>query len=628
MEELRIPKVNSHVARLHRFLPFSSAHDQIYEEYQTGEDNLDLQTIAIEYAAAAIRSGAQCIILTGDAGHGKTHMCRRLIEQALLGHTSADSRELLLSSCDGETPISPANGNPGAKLRIHKDLSEMKPPGRAAAFLEENAGREGEALVVCANEGRLRAIINSDAAGETCGEISQLFRTSFRTGVTANPSGSLHIINLNYQSVAANSGGRGSLLRRVLTSWVGNGQRWSSRSCGACVHEPVCPIKRNRALLAEDPVLSPLRVHQLEELFEVIERLGHVVTIREMLMLVAYVITGGMTCEEVDRRARAAGAAIGWQHAWAFYNLLFRSPPGLASDHVDKGIPVLAAFRRLDPGDIALRTVDEKILNLGRVFEAGQLDLQFVVRTSLGEVCVDAALGLDDFSGNPQTKAEAAREAETAKLAVSALRRRAFFDDLNASDSVMKRLGFRHGDTFLKLISEELSAPEKVKIKSTVIAGLHAIQGLRIGSTETTLYLVDPAFGRASSDAAIIARQIPSTVLGLKPASTAWIGGADNWMFLPHSVDWIDRNVVFRVDERLNQVRDLSLDLLSFECVGRAASGYVSEEFYANEIRRVRTFLGQLAESGRGENAQIAIFMQGKLQNVSLDEDVIQVGGQ
>jgi hypothetical protein len=82
------------------------------------------------------------------------------------------------------------------------------------------------------------------------------------------------------------------------------------------------------------------------------------------------------------------------------------------------------------------------------------------------------------------------------------------------------------------------------------------------------------------------------------------------------------------VDERLNDLRDLPLDLLSFECVARAASGYVSEDFYANEIRRIRMFLGQLAERAREESAQITIFMRGQLQNVSLDEDVIQVGGE
>jgi hypothetical protein len=97
---------------------------------------------------------------------------------------------------------------------------------------------------------------------------------------------------------------------------------------------------------------------------------------------------------------------------------------------------------------------------------------------------------------------------------------------------------------------------------------------------------------------------------------------------MPRSVDWIDRSVILRVDERLGVLKDLPLDLLSFECVARAASGYVSEEFYANEIRRVRTFLGQLAEGATEDSAQITVFMRGQLQNVSLDQGVIQVGGE
>ena len=75
----------------------------------------------------------------------------------------------------------------------------------------------------------------------------------------------------------------------------------------------------------------------------------------------------------------------------------------------------------------------------------------------------------------------------------------------------MLKLGFRYGDRFLALLDGKLSTPELVKVKSTVIAGLHAMQGLKIGRNETMLYLVDPAFGKASADAAIIARQIPSS---------------------------------------------------------------------------------------------------------------------
>lgn len=256
--------INSHVARLHRFLPFSAAHDQIYEEYQTGEDNLDLSTVAISYAADAIRAGARCVILTGDAGHGKTHMCRRLIEAGLLGHTPDRARQYLLESCDGSAAIPPASGVSCVALRIHKDLSEIQPPARAAQLIEEAGARTDEALVVCANEGRLRAIISSEGAGPICQSIAELFKDSFERGVTASSEGRVHIVNLNYQSVAAQSGARhGSLLKRVLASWVGDGRRWGERSCGTCVHEPVCPIRRNRALLAERGAASELRLKLL-----------------------------------------------------------------------------------------------------------------------------------------------------------------------------------------------------------------------------------------------------------------------------------------------------------------------------------------------------------------------------
>ena len=398
MGDLKQANSNSHVARLHRFLPFSSAHDQIYEEYQTGEDNLDLRTVAISYAAEAIKAGARCVVFTGDAGHGKTHMCRRLIESALLGYDSEAARRHLLTSCDGSRAIPPFDGA-GPKLRIHKDLSEIQPPRRAAEFLEQNGRSDGETLIVCANEGRLRAIISSEGAGPICESIGALFHESFQTGITADATGTIHIVNLNFQSVASReSSGNGSLLTRVLASWVADGRRWGDRSCGSCVHEPLCPIRRNRALLTEDGDTSTVRWRRLEELFEVLERLGHVITIREMLMLVAYLISGGLTCHDVDKRLAGGASKKGWQHAWMFYNLLFRSPPSLSADRAEKGIPILSACRRLDPGMIAVRCVDEKILNEGNVFKVGELDLQFNLGTSAKRVTVDASQGIDDFN--------------------------------------------------------------------------------------------------------------------------------------------------------------------------------------------------------------------------------------
>lgn len=613
----RGPKINAHVQRLNRYLPFSAAHDQIYEEYQTGDDVLDLETEALGYAIEALARGAGCVILTGDAGHGKTHLCRRLLE-SFSGHSADEARRLLRNSCDGKSVIPFADPTRPGGLRIHKDFSEIEPPD-AAAFLESHMATGLEPLVVCANEGRLRAIVNSSAARTSCARIADLFGRSFITGSTSD-DGTVHIVNLNYQSVASSTtSNTPSLVRRTLQSWVGDGRRWSA--CGSCSLAEGCPIRRNRTLLVEEGATSERRIANIERLFSTVERLGHVVTIREMLMLVAYFITAGLRCEHVH----AKGEARGWQHENAFYNLLFRRPDRIPEDRLYKGIPTLGVFRRLDPGAIADRTVDETILNRGEAFEEGQIDLLFSLLIGGRARIVDAAAGIDDVGGSPQSRLEQQRESDVIAVAVAALRRRAFFDDAGAAVSIMSRLGFRHGEEFLSMLEGSLNAQERVRIKNTVVAGLHGAQGLRMSGTATTLSLVDPAFGRASSDAAIIARSIPTSFIRLIPARDGWAEAGSQWR-LTDSVDWIDRAVVIRIEEDGATPEDLALDMLSFECITRMASGYISEDFYSHEVRRLRTFLGRLAERGRAAG-QISLFMNGAIQSVSLDEGVIQVGG-
>jgi hypothetical protein len=617
LTENLMPRINSHVGRLNRYLPFSAAHEQIYEEYQTGEDSLELQTVALDYAIRAIEKKARCIVLTGDAGHGKTHLCRRLIE-CVLGHDAPTSRKLLKSSCNAAHPIKHVSDHLHVDLRIHKDFSELDPQA-AAALLEGSADSSNEVLIVCANEGRLRAVVQSPTAGLVCKQIISLFERSFESGLSSE-DGLVHIVNLNYQSVSSlPAAGRTGLLRRALQSWVDDGRRW--QSCSSCALVEVCPIRFNRVLLSEG-ALAAQRVSRLEEMLEAVERLGQVVTIREMLMLVSYLITGGLQCEDINKKVTAKGDRIGWQYSWAFYNLLFSPPPLMAEDRLYKGIPVLSVLKRLDPGSLASRAVDDKLLNVGGVFLEGQLDLQF----RLGSKLVDAAHGLDELIGNPQNKAELAREAELSSRAVRALRRKSIFDDLKVENSLMARIGFRYGDDFLRVIAGSLSSPEQVRLKSVIIAGFHSIQGLRMSRSEATLHLVDPAFGRASNDAAIIARRISSAQLQLLPARKAWSIGERSWSICD-SVDWIDRTVVVRVVERGGDYVDIGLDLLSFECVTRSASGYVSEDFYAQEIRRIRAFLGRLAALETSVDSQIQLFMDGKVQSVSIDMGVIQVGG-
>ncbi|MDO9479799.1 MAG: hypothetical protein Q7J66_04295 [Hydrogenophaga sp.] len=617
------PKVNSHVTRLNRHLPFSPSHAQIYEEYQTDNDSLDFKTQALVYLLNAINSGAKVVVLTGDAGHGKTHLCRRIITD-YLGYPSQLARDLLLSECNGLSAIPPLDSESGKKpLRIHKDFSELD-VNDAAEFIENTSCYPESVTIVCANEGRLRAVISQSSSGNICNQIFKTFQESFRTGSCSIDS-EVHIVNLNYQSVSDSSVSKESLVKLAFKKWVADDKRWN-QSCGSCKYANKCPIFWNRTLLASHGKdTASQRVLRIEELLSTIERLGFVVTIREMLMLLAYIITGGLSCVDVHRQA--ASSKI-WQNRYAFYNLLFEKPEALPEDRLLKGIPILSAFFRMDPGKRAFRPLDEKLLNIGDVFEPDQLDLKFEITLSGNKKTIDASGGIDEIVGNPKSKGERDRESQAVLNVVTALRRRAFFDDNYPSGGLLNRLGFSYGSQFLEIISQDIPAEKMIKLKNMLMAGLHTVQGLRMSGTETNLNLVDPAFGRATSDAAIISRRIPSKSIKLMSRRSAWeVEGVEIQWSLASSVDWINRQVVLRVDDPEKGISDLQLDLLSFECLARAAKGYLADDFYSHELRRIRTFLGRLAEGGLSEYGQIILFMKGRSYTVSIDSGVIQVGG-
>ncbi len=614
--------INKHVERLNRFLPFSPAHDQIFEEFQQSDDSLNLSTKALSYAAKAIRKGAKMIVLTGDAGHGKTHLCRRLLEE-LHGYGEDDARELLNQRCDGRHVIRPPEDAPGAPhLRIFKDFSEL-PVKLAAGSLEAALRDDSAVTVVCANEGRLRAVLESANAGDVCREILEGFNKSFHDGL-ASRDGLIHLINLNFQSVAAGAEGR-SLVDRAVHDWT-SGTRWSA--CRDCSSRPGCPLAHNRELLASQggDGRADSRRRKVEALFATLERLGVVITIRDMLMVVAFMLTSGFRCKDIHTHLRRRKP--GWQPQHAFYNLLFQTPPNVVGEKLRR-IPVLAEIRRLDPGMQARRSIDEQIINDQQLFPEGELDLQFPDTLRRGGDLIDAAKGIDDILGNPRNRKERQVEADQVRSVVRSLRRRAFFDDEAVSSRlILERMGFGDGSSFLDVLDADVPRANMAKLKRKVLAGLHTIQGLQLGASQTELYLVDPAFGNATTHAAIIADTVPANHMQIIPLAEKWsVSEESESSALPRTVDWIDRHLVLRITDEDGMAHDLSLDLMIFDCIVRGAGGYVAEQFYAHDIRRISSFLGQLAESRKRTDDRITLFLEGRRHSVSLDEDLIQVGG-
>ncbi len=614
-----MPEVsNQHVYRMARFLPFDPSHDQIYEEYQVASDSLNLDTAAYSYVLEAAKSGAHVIVLTGDAGHGKTHLCRRVIE-GLLGFNEEEARKLINESCKGEQIISAKDGTPATgAVRIFKDISELAT--EKAAELVERASDGKVTTIICANEGRLRAVLASDAAGQNCSDILKSFETSFVDG-RASRDGRIHIVNLNHQSIAAGDDGQ-SLGDRAIRDWT-SGSRW--RSCADCDARSTCPINRNREMLSERVAEedAAARKAKLRLLFATLERIGYVITIRDMLMALAYLLTGGLKCEDVHRMRR--GRRKGWQQSYAFYNLAFAPPHTLSREQL-KSLPLMQQLPKLDPGRRAIREIDERIINQQDIFGHGQLDLQFPAPATSNENIIDAADGIDEIIGDPRNKKQRADEAENVTKVVRALRRRAYFDNVGSANLDMSHLGFPYGSEFLQIVHGDLDSHARALLKRQIIAGLHHIQGLQFAEQSPTLHLVDPAFGRSMSGTAILAAKIKSADVDLKRLSEKWGPSDEISHHVNQTVDWIDRHVVLRIQGQLQEPQDLLLDLMMFDCILRAAAGHVPTKFYEHDIRRVASFLGRIAQSSRATSDQIDLVRDGRSQTISIDGNTIQVG--
>lgn len=609
---------NAHVYRMARFLPFDPSHDQIYEEYQVARDSLNLDTAAFDYVLNAAKAGAHVIVLTGDAGHGKTHLCRRIIE-SFLGYNEEEARKLINEACDGRQVIKDKSGTDAAgALRIFKDFSEFSP--QIAADLVEGSNTDDAVTIICANEGRLRAVLSSKEAGQYCAELLRSFDASFEDG-KASRDGRVHIVNLNHQSTAAGSDGQ-SLGDLALRDWT-SGTRW--RSCNDCDARHACPINRNREMLSErvDGEVALTRKAKLRLLFATLERIGYVITIRDMLMAFAYLLTGGLKCEDVHRMRRRHRR--GWQQAYAFYNLAFESPDTISKEQL-KRLPLMQQLPKLDPGRRALREIDERIVNQQEIFTGGQLDLQFPAPSTSDEDLIDASQGIDEIIGDPRNKKQRAEEAENVTRVVRALRRRAYVDGIGSATLDMVHLGFPYGADFLRVVYDQMDVPARTILKKRVIAGLHHIQGLQFSEQTPTLHLVDPAFGRSMSGTAILAARIKPANVDLLRLSEKW-GNSDEVPYhVKKSVDWIDRHIVLRIVDQQSEKHDLQLDLMTFDCILRAAAGHVPTRFYEHDIRRVAIFLGRIAQAAHSSSDQINLIRDGRSQTISIDGSTIQVG--
>ncbi|TNE90350.1 MAG: hypothetical protein EP330_08520 [Deltaproteobacteria bacterium] len=588
VEELQY-QVNATVADLTRYLPFDATAGNLYEEHISSSQRLEFDTSALGFIHALVKDPeVSMVVLTGNAGHGKTHLCRRLLSEA--GLKPREAMAAMSGDLRGESPIE-LPGLP-RRIRILKDLSEIEPVASAAERLVELLEDTDTLAIVCANEGRLRAAVSVNP-----GRLGLLVRTleaGIRDGATCiEPT--VHVVNLNFQAVAPTRGE--AFLDFALDHWVGHKNRW--KKCESCLAGPDCPILANRTALSLSPetrqAARPVR-DSLTHLVRLAEQTGYVLTIREALILVAFLVTGGLDCPAVHGRHR-----LGDLDGFGYLDSLFeRQLP----DTDMSQLGVLERIRRFDPGRVAMRSVDERLHEeLERSGAFGSEVLEVGARP-------------------PSTRDQLRREQMTHLDSLRRARRRDFFTHVPEELGRSTRLGLRFHDDFLALQSHSLDDAKMLAILERLVAGLHVVQGVRTSSQSAgLLYLVDPAFSRSSNRSAVIAHQFDQTNLELVGEAQFWTE-TDGEPQLLEAVDWLDRRVVLAHREQLGSppAPILDFDLLQFEFVMRSAAGVVFNEFNAAERKRIVSRLARIAEE-RKSPRDIKVMEGGRLRRLILERD-------
>lgn len=583
-------QVNRTVTELGHYLPFDAASGNLYEEHINVQQRLEFDTAALEFIRQLIGDArASMVVLTGNAGHGKTHLCRRL-----LSSTDADPRAIMKSmSADamGETLVEIPEASRG--VRIIKDLSELSPEA-AAARLEELLADTESLTIVCANEGRLRHVVSLRPSLRI---LVDTLEAGIRDGATAVEH-DVHVVNLNYQAVTPLS--RDAFLDFALDHWLSNGNRW--RKCQQCLASDTCPILANRAALSMSPEVRKTNRSvrdALSHLVRLAEQSGYVLTIREGLIFVAFVITGGLGCGDVHRLHRSKRI-----EGFAFLDSLFSRK--LAPNELNQ-LGILERIRRFDPGKTAIRSIDERL----------HRELESVGH--LGEAVLEVG------SRPPSTRDQLRREQTEHRERLRQARRRDYFSPSKSESdiSLSRRLGLVHHEDFLDLQSQSISDSRMLEILERLVAGLHVVQGIRVtGEGSGVLFLVDPAFSRSANRSAVIAFQFDQQALVLVGEAQYW-KATEGEPRLLQAVDWLDRRVVLahHADEGARPTLVLDFDLLQFEFVMRSASGVVFEEFNAAERMRIVSRLAKLAEENRQMTRDIKVMEGGTLRRLILERD-------
>lgn len=374
------------------------------------------------------------IFLTGNAGDGKTTICKELVKKGLFQEND-----------------------------VVEDFSALIKTDRIN-LLKEVALKKKRKVVAC-NEGALRAAIddmikNQDNEDLTCwgNWLKKEVIIDSAYDSERNQIKHVNVRNLNQKN---NSSDAILLLKKMVVP-----SNWSA--CEKCLKVDNCPIKLNSDSLQNNEVYESIK-----NLYDFVHDRGDHVTIRDILVHLSYTITGGLSCEDVHKLKTKSTDNINKEKELVIVlRRLFSENffGGNWKDQFqDKPLPIaFESLRQLSMGMHSNRKIDRR-LTLDR---DKNFDLK-INRFIVNKTCTEYLNNLrDEIQVGDQTLSKKDSEYFYGKI-LPIFRRLDYFECQKNSDSISKISRYFKYESFkdkLKRLSHEKSSSNKILAKKVILA--------------------------------------------------------------------------------------------------------------------------------------------------------------
>ncbi|MED2971799.1 ATP-binding protein [Fictibacillus sp. B-59209] len=324
---------NDFVYYLDQFNVLSPNHAKIYDEYTNSAEKFafTIDTKVEDYLERIFLENPRSVILTGNAGDGKTRLCRQI-------YNSLGKENLMEWPESGIINLTFSKG----VVRIVKDLSELKDEViyQELKELDKYIGsthKEKIYYLIAANEGKLTKFLSQY---DELGNLREMVKSRFQS--FENNDNNLSIINLLDVTSSV-------YVEKVLKEW-NKEENWDI--CKECPMNKRCIIYHNHRKSSEDTVQNSM-VNQ----YRTLDYLNTHITMREMLIHNSYVLTGGYTCSDIYD---ADYKELAEQTKKVYYQNFYGH--GVSHEAFSE-MKAMKVFKSLDPGEYSHSVVDDFIIN-------------------------------------------------------------------------------------------------------------------------------------------------------------------------------------------------------------------------------------------------------------------------